>query len=306
MSMNSTPQCMNNENKQQDPVRGGHGTPFRRSTASLEAFTNDIQTSIIQNIAHSFWIQLKKSDSIEIWPPSADNENKNLDNTFDEKEQIEEVEEITEERILNYLSYVMNDTQLEFECLICAVIYLDRLLHLPTTLKLEFNRRNWRNLFAISALLSSKVWDDFSMANNHFSLVFPTENLQEVNRFEVHALKLLNFNVNISFSTYESYLSQYLAINESPYEDEIDSLMCDSFAEHQSLTSSLPSSPLLMIQPPSSTPPLQPKHQQFLPSSSCSSSPTRPSLSFQQQFFHYFTKSHTSKQKSKLSKVYCC
>jgi hypothetical protein len=280
-------------------------TPFISRSAASAKISEDLLTSILDNIAQYFGDLLQTSA-------------RSSDPFFDETYE----QETTQETIIEYLSSVVHDTQLEFECLICAVIYLDRLLDLSaseiTKLRLQLSPRNWRNLFAVCAMISAKVWDDFSMSNNDFRLVFPDEDLQQVNRFEVQVLQLLGFNVSITGSTYESYLSRHLVIDESA-EDEIDSLMCDSFAEQQSvILSTNPPSHSSAIVPSSLSPPPPPqtKDQQFLLSSteaSSSSSPSssssaRPSqgllTSLQQQFFHYLIQSN--QQKSKISKVYCC
>lgn len=166
---------------------------------------------------------------------------------------------LTSTSISQYLLQILQDTELELECLVIALIYLDRV-----SLLLPINLLNWKNLLASCTLLASKVYDDFGMSNADFRWIFPEQDLSLVNLLEIRLLHLLNYQVTIPLSIYNSFHSRYLhqiplqkenpseqqqqgeeeeqdyelehlhhshhqVLQEGSIDEEIDSLMCDSY-----------------------------------------------------------------------------
>jgi hypothetical protein len=225
-------------------------------------FTSSQQTLILFNIAHHISHLIATSSPFETTENNIFNES---ELTLPEKNESMTVDEAI---ISQYLSQIIEDTQLEFECVLIAIIFLDRLSS-GSSPSLPIHYQNWRNLLASCALLASKVYDDFAMSNADFRWVFPHQDLSLVNILELRILHLLSFQVSISVSIYDSYVSRYLPCSPSlslgkeeqeeevkgkaergegegegegeedrelleevcsvDAEEEIDSLMCDSY-----------------------------------------------------------------------------
>ena len=54
----------------------------------------------------------------------------------------------------------------------------------------------------LPAVLASKIWDDFSMDNSDFAVVWKPTTLKRVNQLERKVLELLRYNVSIPASDY--------------------------------------------------------------------------------------------------------
>ena len=106
-------------------------------------------------------------------------------------------------RIREFIDYVFTKAQLEIDGLIIAFIYLERLLERASrdNVNLLYNK-NWRTLCFISLVLASKIWDDFSMDNADFAVVWKPTTLKRVNQLERKVLELLRYNVSIPASDY--------------------------------------------------------------------------------------------------------
>lgn len=115
---------------------------------------------------------------------------------------------VTRESIENYIWLVYKATKMELECLIPAIIYLEKLLTVRPNLyltKLRIYSKNWKTVVGMSLLLASKVWDDFHMDNASFLTVLYCMDLQRCNQLELFYLKMMNFDLSIKESEYSSY-----------------------------------------------------------------------------------------------------
>ena len=106
--------------------------------------------------------------------------------------------------IYNFFYYIYKKTQLNSECIIMTMIYLERLIK---TSKNRFciNHSNWKSVLYACMIMSSKVWDDLSMWNIDFSHVLPSFDLHRVNELELALLDALNFIVIVSAGEYARY-----------------------------------------------------------------------------------------------------
>ncbi|CAI2366469.1 unnamed protein product [Moneuplotes crassus] len=121
------------------------------------------------------------------------------------KKEIEEDIEATEpsfDLCYKYCIYVMTACKMEKEIPLIAILYLERLL-LRTGILM--NRDNWRRLILISMVISSKIWDDDSLENEHFPGVMEDTTIQEINTFERVFLDLIGYDLNVLGSEYAKY-----------------------------------------------------------------------------------------------------
>jgi hypothetical protein len=100
-----------------------------------------------------------------------------------------------------FIEKINHDAMLTVECNICALVYAIRFLKCEGAPSLT--RNNWRPILSTAFLIASKVWDDLSMLNRDFSIIFArTTSLAEVNTRETMFLKAVGWEVNVSASQY--------------------------------------------------------------------------------------------------------
>ena len=104
--------------------------------------------------------------------------------------------------MFDYCKYVMIASKMEKEIPILALVYLERLLERTGIL---MNNLNWRRLVLISLCLSSKIWDDDSLENEHFPKVMADVTLKEISTFERVFLDLIGYDLNIRGAEYAKY-----------------------------------------------------------------------------------------------------
>lgn len=147
----------------------------------------------------------------------------------------------------DFIEYIYTQSQMEKECLLIALLYMERILFYeepsPCFNTFYLTSLNWRAFISSALLVSSKMWDDFSMVNgdyvsilrNHHSKteaetigssVISTRrpfaapnvihvvdiNIHRVNALESKFLALLRFNTCV---TGEDYARVYFRITVS-------------------------------------------------------------------------------------------
>jgi len=123
------------------------------------------------------------------------------DNTGIEKE-IPSLDTITE-----FYRNVFTRAQMEADCIIMSLIYVERLIKATEGLLVP-RRSNWRSLLFSCMILASKVCDDMSMWNSDFSQTCPPGvyfSLQRINELELAILKALVYKVKVPASEYAKY-----------------------------------------------------------------------------------------------------
>lgn len=115
---------------------------------------------------------------------------------------IEPVRPCSESDILKFMRKIFDKMQLATECIIVALIYLEKII---ITSKIEIRFSNWRPLVFTSILLASKFWEDISFWNVDYSDALNFYPLKSINRMESEFLSLCNYNIYVSAKLYETY-----------------------------------------------------------------------------------------------------
>jgi len=111
------------------------------------------------------------------------------------------------DEITDFYRFVFKKAQMESDCIIVSLIYVERLLR-DTNGGVWPNPKNWRSLLFSCMVMASKVWDDLSMWNKDFSHVCPLGvkfSLKRINELELALLNCLKFNVKVLASEYAKY-----------------------------------------------------------------------------------------------------
>lgn len=106
--------------------------------------------------------------------------------------------------IQEFFTFIFNTTHLEHDCIIMALIYIERLIK-ETRGKLCIRYDNWRSIVFACLIMASKVWDDMSMWNIDFSQIFQSFDLNRVNSLELAVLEALKYNIKVSAGEYAKY-----------------------------------------------------------------------------------------------------
>ena len=113
----------------------------------------------------------------------------------------------TLDEVSAFYRYVFQRAQMESDCIIMSLIYVERLIK-STEGKLRPNGNNWRSVVFSSMVLASKVWDDLSMWNGDFSQTCPAGvqfSVKRINELELAVLDALGYKVKVPASEYAKY-----------------------------------------------------------------------------------------------------
>ena len=105
--------------------------------------------------------------------------------------------------IFDFMADIIILTKMEKEVIILSLIYIERLIF---NTGLLLTSRNWRRILLTSMIISSKIWDDNSFENTHFSQVFANLGVSEINTLERIFLELINYKIYVKQSEYFKYL----------------------------------------------------------------------------------------------------
>ena len=105
--------------------------------------------------------------------------------------------------IFDFMADIIILTKMEKEVIILSLIYIERLIF---NTGLLLNSRNWRRILLTAMIIASKIWDDNSFENSHFSQVFANLGVGEINTLERIFLELINYKVFVKQSEYFKYL----------------------------------------------------------------------------------------------------
>ncbi|XP_063089756.1 cyclin-Y-like protein 1 [Cavia porcellus] len=106
------------------------------------------------------------------------------------------------ECIYRFVAIIFNALCIPTECTIMTLVYLERLMSYA---KIDLCPTNWKRIVLGAILLAFKVWHDKAVWNIYFCRILQNLALQDINQLERHYLCLLEFNVNVSASTYAKY-----------------------------------------------------------------------------------------------------
>jgi hypothetical protein len=93
---------------------------------------------------------------------------------------------------------------MDFECILVALIYIERLPRL-TQQRFRLCPENWQLTVMNCLMISSKVWDDFSMSNFDFASIFDDITLKKINDCELALLHIFNFSIAVTAEEYHHY-----------------------------------------------------------------------------------------------------
>jgi hypothetical protein len=104
--------------------------------------------------------------------------------------------------IYKFVKTLFTAAQLTAECAIISLVYLERLAHYA---ELDIHPCNWKRVVLGSILLSSKVWDDQAVWNVDYCQILRHTGVEDMNELERVLLENLQFNINVSPSTYARF-----------------------------------------------------------------------------------------------------
>mmetsp|Transcript_9762 Transcript_9762/g.13442 ORF Transcript_9762/g.13442 Transcript_9762/m.13442 type:complete len:398 (-) Transcript_9762:137-1330(-) len=102
-----------------------------------------------------------------------------------------------------FIKLMFAGARLAPECMIVALIYIDRLSRGKRAVRLT--GRNWLPITMVALLTASKVWEDNPTWNGQFSELFPAIPIRGLNRLERAFHSQLQYNLHISGKTYSRY-----------------------------------------------------------------------------------------------------
>ena len=106
--------------------------------------------------------------------------------------------------VREYFKNIFSRSQLESECIIMTLIYIERLIKC-TTGRLYIRHDNWKSIVFSTLMMSSKVWDDLSMWNVDFSQATRGFTLSHVNELEIAFLEAVGYSIRVSAGEYAKY-----------------------------------------------------------------------------------------------------
>ena len=112
--------------------------------------------------------------------------------------------------IFDFMADIIILTKMEREVIILSLIYIERLIFNTGIL---ITSRNWRRILLTSMIISSRIWDDNSFENSHYSQVFANLGVSEINTLERIFLELINYFIYINFYLNINYLKYILKNN---------------------------------------------------------------------------------------------
>jgi hypothetical protein len=113
--------------------------------------------------------------------------------------------------ITKYIRRLIKHANPEPSTLILAVIYFDRICNNG---KINLCYSNVYKLILISLVLAIKYNEEYFESNEFYGKVGGLK-IKSINKLEVHALKVLKFNLYVKEEIYETYVNQFSAFLEA-------------------------------------------------------------------------------------------
>lgn len=107
-------------------------------------------------------------------------------------------------RLVSFYRDVFSRGQMELECIVTSLIYVERLLKAARG-KFRLKPSNWRPVLLSCMIMASKVCDDLSMWNADFSHICRAFDLARINALEAALLQAYGFNATVAASQYAKY-----------------------------------------------------------------------------------------------------
>lgn len=113
--------------------------------------------------------------------------------------------------IYKFLKAVYDCAQFSQECIIIAMIFVNRLI---ATSGMPLHTLNWRPVWLSALLIAQKIWDDRCLVNAHFSMICPMFTTSKFNMYERRFLEYLDYNLSISSRLYAKYYFELRTLME--------------------------------------------------------------------------------------------
>jgi len=108
----------------------------------------------------------------------------------------------TDDDVYTFLSSIFKAMNLNPECAIVCLVYIERLVNLTGV---SLHATNWRRIILSTLILASKVWEDLAVWNADFLHLFRGLSVAHLNELEKYLLNYLQFNVTVKASLYVKY-----------------------------------------------------------------------------------------------------
>ncbi|KAJ3195084.1 hypothetical protein HK101_001126 [Irineochytrium annulatum] len=108
----------------------------------------------------------------------------------------------TEDDVFKYFECLFQAADLNVECAVITLIYIERML---VNTGVTLHTSNWARIVLGGLLLAAKVWDDHAVWNIDFCQIFPDVDVSDVNELERWYMAAIQYNVSIKASLYARY-----------------------------------------------------------------------------------------------------
>jgi len=108
----------------------------------------------------------------------------------------------TVDEVYTFLSSIFKAMNLNCECAIVCIVYIERLVVFTG---ITLHASNWRRILLSTLILASKVWEDLAVWNADFLHLFRGLSVAHLNELEKFLLNYLQFNVTVKSNLYVKY-----------------------------------------------------------------------------------------------------
>lgn len=115
------------------------------------------------------------------------------------------------EEIYTFIYRLFRKAQVEPECLVASVIYLDMFINLNPC-KVIISSETWERLIFTCIMIASKVWDDISCSSRSFALCASDFSLRDLNLMERLISRDLEYAYFLTADDYKEYYYQLKGI----------------------------------------------------------------------------------------------
>lgn len=118
-------------------------------------------------------------------------------------QKIENIHKIpTADDIMDFMEALYNCVQFSPECCIICLIYIYRIIAITG---LSLKETNWRPLVFTSLMICQKIWDDNSLPNGDFTIIYPFFDKDQLNKLEMKFMEIIQYNLNINTNQYSNF-----------------------------------------------------------------------------------------------------
>lgn len=121
---------------------------------------------------------------------------------FDEKKKANIHKSPTIDEISEFMEALYNCVQFSPECCIICLIYIYRIIAITG---LSLKETNWRPLVFTSLMICQKIWDDNSLPNGDFTIIYPFFDKDQLNKLEMKFMEIIQYNLNINTNQYSNF-----------------------------------------------------------------------------------------------------